>query len=345
MISDEALEVQARLNKKYGKGAVVVASDMRTYPKITTGSLGLDIALQGGWASNQWHEVYGNPSDGKTGLAYATIRANQAINPDFTVAWVASEPFYAPYAEMCGVDTSQVILVETNIMEDAYGAVIDYIDSKSVDLVVIDSYPALVPALEDGKDVGELSPGRGAFLTNQFFRKVGKVMRRSSETEERAVTGLLLNQWRMKIGISFGDPRTVPGGMGKDFACFTRLELARDEWIEGGSGKERQRIGQTVRATTKKSKSSPRERKALYDIYFDKGGPVPPGRIDYAKELVTEADLQGIVDKAGNWFTYEGMRFNGRQSFADGLRELPDLMNKLDREVRRTITAPAELVP
>lgn len=321
-----------------GEGSVVLASDVQTYDKIPTGSLGLDIALQGGWAANQWHEVFGLQSEGKTNLAYATIRANQAINPDHTTAWVAAEPFYAPYAEMCGVNTKQVLLIETNLMEDAYGAVIDYVDSKSIDLAVIDSYPALVPALEDGKDVGELSPGRGAFVTNQFFRKVGKAMRRSMEQEERPVTGLLINQYRQKIGISFGDPRTVPGGLGKDFACFTRLELARDEWIEAGSGKDRERIGQTVRATTKKSKSSPRERKALYDIYFDKGGPVPAGHIDYAKELVTQASLQGLVPKSGNWFEYEGMRFNGAKAFAEGLREAPEIFAKLDREVRRCIT-------
>lgn len=335
MIGEKARELAAKANKKYGDGTVVLGSDIQNYERIPTGSLSLDVVLGGGWAANAWHEVYGDESAGKSNLCFATIAANQQRDPDFTTVWVAAEEMYRPWAEAAGVDMSQVLVVETNVAEEAYEAVLQFAESREVDLIVIDSLPALVPTLEDGKDVGELSPGRMAYLTNQFFRKGSKHMKRSLLEKERPITGLIINQFRMKIGVQFGDPRTVPGGKGKNFWYYTRLELYKDDWIEVSTPKGKDRIGQTIRAKTVKCKSAPRERTAYYDLYFDVGGPVEPGRIDYAKEIVNLATFFGIVDRAGAWYRYAGQQWQGTSNFAAAIREDLDLQEQLEREVLR----------
>ena len=189
----------------------------------------------------------GEASHGKTAIALKTIAANQARNKDFTAVWVAAEPFDSGYAEMCGVDTDRVILIETNSMEDAFEAVIQFMESKSVDIVIIDSLPALVPSAEDEKTMEEFTVGRGALITNKFFRKVSGATKRLMDGSERPVLGIMINQYRMKIGVMHGDPRTTPGGLGKDYAYSIRCEVKRDEWIDIGTGENKRRVGQTIR--------------------------------------------------------------------------------------------------
>jgi len=244
VINDEARKVLAQLNKKFGDGVVVLASDIRSdlIPRITSGSTTLDYVLGGGFPGNQWNELVGEPSHGKTALALKTIAANQRLNPDYTTVWVAAEQWVPEYAQMCGVDMERVIVIETSIMEEAYQAVIQFAESKSVDAIVIDSLPALSPMPEMEKDMSEATVGRGALLTNKFFRVVGTAMKRSLVEDERPVLGLIINQYRMKIGVMHGDPRTTPGGEGKNYAFFTRCEVRRDEWIEIGSGNRRRKL-------------------------------------------------------------------------------------------------------
>ena len=145
----------------------------------------IDVALGGGWPTNQWHELIGEASNGKTALALKTIAANQKKDPDFTTVWVAAEQWVPGYATICGVDTSRVFVISSNIMEEAYEAVIKITESKQVDCIVIDSLPALVPTTEDEKEMEESTVGRAALLTNKFFRKVGKASKRSLVSDER----------------------------------------------------------------------------------------------------------------------------------------------------------------
>lgn len=324
----------ASLEKEFGPGVVSIGSEIKTYPRIPSGSLGLDLILGGGWPANCWNEVVGDPSSGKTNIAYNTVAINQRRDPNFTTLWIAAEEWVGQWAESAGCDTSRIVVVETNVMEEAYSSILQFAEQKACDFVVIDSLPALMPELEDGKDVGEVSPGRGAYLTGQFFRKAGKAFRRIEEEGSRPIYGLVVNQWRMKIGISFGDPRTTGGGLGKEYRYFTRVEVARDDWLESGSGKEKDRIGQTVRAKTLKNKTAPPQRMAKYDLYFDEGGPVPPGQIDYAKEIITLGTLYGIITKAGAWFSYEGQQLGqGATNAALALRAEPDLLSEVERQV------------
>ena len=345
-INSEALKIAALINKKLGSNTVVAASDVNMPGRITTGSLTLDVVLGGGWPMNRWVELVGEASHGKTALALKTIAANQEKNPDFTAVWVAAEDFDPDYAKMCGVDTSRVLIVETNSMEDAFDAVIQFMESKAVDLVVIDSLPALVPSAEDEKTMEEFTVGRGALLTNKFFRKVSSATKRDLIESERPVLGIIINQYRMKIGVMHGDPRTTPGGQGKDYSYSIRCEVKRDEWLEVGTGQEKRRVGQTIRVRTIKNKTYPPQQTAYLDFYFSEGGPIDEGSYDLGKEIVALSIINGIVERRGGWMYYNDRKWQGSQALIDSIREEVDLKEELTKAVMDTLhTTPLMIEP
>ncbi len=331
----EALKVLAQLNKKFGDNVVVKASDIRSdlIPRITSGSTTLDYVLGGGFPGNQWNELVGESSHGKTAVALKCIAANQKLNPEYTTVWVAAEQWVPEYAEMCGVDSSKIIVIETSIMEEAYQSVIEFANSKAVDAIVIDSLPALSPMPEMEKNMDEMTVGRGALLTNKFFRVVGSAMKRSLVEDERAVLGLIINQYRMKIGVMHGDPRTTPGGEGKNYAFFTRSEIRRDDWIEAGSGNDKKRVGQTIKVRTLKNKTAPPQRVAYFDFYFDKGGDCEPGEYDFAKEIAAMSVVSGIIERKGGWYYYGERKWQGTEAVIASIREEIELMDDLRKQV------------
>jgi recombination protein RecA len=338
VINAEAQKVMAQINKRFGGNVVVVGADIREnlLGRISTGSTTFDYVLGGGFPTNQWNELVGEPSHGKTAIALKCIAANQATNPDFTTVWVAAEQWVPEYAEMCGVDTSRVIVVETNIMEEAYDSVIAFAESKSVDAIVIDSLPALVPSPESEKNMDEMTVGRGALLTNKFFRKAGAAMKRSLTEDERPVLGLIINQFRMKIGVMHGDPRTTPGGQGKDYAYFTRSEVKRDEWIESGSGTNKVRVGQRIKIRTTKNKTAPPQQVAYVDFYFSPFSIYEAGDYDTAKEVAALAKVKEIVDRKGGWIYYGERKWQGQENLVNSIREEVDLYNELREKVLST---------
>lgn len=337
-INAEAKKIMLALNKKFGENVIVIGEDIRAglISKITTGSTTFDYILGGGFPANQWNELIGEASHGKTAIALKCIAANQAANPEHTTVWVAAEQWVPEYAEMCGVDTSRVIVIETNIMEEAYQAVIEFAKSKAVDAIVIDSLPALVPQPEMDKNMDEMTVGRGALLTNKFFRVVGDAMKRSLIEDERPVLGLIINQYRMKIGVMHGDPRTTPGGEGKNYAFFTRSEVRRDEWIEAGSGVNKQRVGQRIKIRTIKNKVAPPQRVAYIDYYFADHSIYSAGDYDFAKEVAAMVIVKGIVDRKGGWIYYGDRKWNGQEAFVASIREEVDFMEELRDKVLST---------
>ena len=337
VINSEALKVAAQINKKLGAGTVVSAGEVNLPSRITSGSLTLDVVLGGGWPMNRWVELVGEASHGKTAIALRTIAANQKKSPEFTAVWIAAEDFDPDYAELCGVDTSRVLLVETNSMEDAFDAVIQFMESKAVDMVVVDSLPALVPSAEDEKHMEEFTVGRGALITNKFFRKVASATKRDLIESERPVLGIMINQYRMKIGVMHGDPRTTPGGLGKDYAYSVRCEVKRDEWLEVGTGQDKRRIGQTIRVRTIKNKTYPPQQTAYLDFYFSEGGPINAGSYDTGKEIVALSILNGIVDRRGGWMYYGDNKWQGSQALIDALREDDSLREELSKAVMDTL--------
>jgi recombination protein RecA len=338
MINADALKVMAQINKRFGGNTVVIGGDIRgdLISRVMTGSTTFDYVLGGGFPANQWNELIGEPSHGKTAIALKTIAANQASNPNYTTVWVAAEQWVPEYAEMCGVDTSRVIVIETNIMEEAYDAVIAFAESKSVDAIVIDSLPALVPSAEDDKNMDEFTVGRGALLTNKFFRKAGAAMKRSLTEDERPILGLIINQWRMKIGVMHGDPRTTPGGVGKDYAYFTRCEVKRDEYIETGSGNNKVRVGQRIKIRIIKNKTAPPQRIAYVDFYFQDHSIYEAGDYDVPKEIAAMAIVKQIVDRRGGWIYYGERKWQGQEALVNSIREELDLMSELRDKVLTT---------
>lgn len=339
----EVQKVALALNKKFGAGTVVLGSDVIIPPRITTGSLALDLVVGGGWPGNNWIELVGEASHGKTAVALKTIAANQMNDPDFTTVWVASEEWNKQYAELCGVDTSRVMLVETNIMEDAFQAVVDFLETKEVDAVVIDSLPALVPGAEDDKTMAELTVGRGAMLVNKFFRKAGKATKRAADGSERPVTGIVINQYRQMIGVMFGDDRTTPGGKGKDYSFTIRCEVKRGEWIEIGPTGDKVRIGQQLRIRTIKNKTAPPQQVAFVDFYFAEGGPAAPGEYDYAKEMAAVAILRDIIQRKSGWYHYGGQKWQGLPAVLEAIRDDLNLKDAINREVLDTLRSAAQV--
>ena len=319
----------ASVNKKYGEDIVLQGSAMREeLPRITTGILAFDLMLGGGWPTNQWSEIIGDESSGKTAIAYKTIAANQALDPDFIAMWVAAEEFVPEYAKAIGVDLERLWVVETNVMEHAYDLVIRALDNRAVDCIVIDSLPALVPGDEAEKMMDEFSVGIGARLTGKFLRKSSKAQKRSLIHEDRGCTGLIINQWREKIGVMYGDNRTTPGGRAKNFHYFTRVEVKRDEWLKIKD----EPVGQTIRGRTIKNKTYRPQQIAQVDFYFADASPFHFGDFDTIKDVVNICVAVDIVKRAGAYYTYGDQKWQGKDALLQGVREDIDLQNALRKE-------------
>lgn len=328
-----------KFNKEHGGGEKVIirGSELKDLhiPRTTTGSLTIDVALGGGWPLNQWNEIVGNESAGKTVLALKSIAANQQRNPDHQTLWIASEDFVPDWAQKLGVDLDRVVVAQIHVMEHAYQLIIDALVEKAVDAVVVDSLPALVPDVEAARDMDDLSPGLGARLTGKWLRKSGKASRRSLVNEDRDCLLILINQWREKIGVSFGDPRTTPGGKAKNFSCFTRVEVSRDEWIENA---ESIKVGQTMKARAFKNKTAPPNRVATVDFYFDDVEGLQAGSFDTVKEILNLAVYYDIIEKVGNSYFFGGEKlYDGphpsKAKAAAAMRADLDLQDQISAEV------------
>lgn len=328
-------ELIAKTNKKAGGTLIVRGSDLKdtTIPRITTGSLAFDLMLGGGWPLNCWNEVIGNESNGKTVMVLKTIAACQAQNPEHETLWIASEDFVPDWAETLGVNLDRVAVASTKVMEEAYQLVIDAIDGRAVDAVVIDSYPALIPTVEDEKTMHEMSVGLGARLTGQFMRKSNKAQRRSLDEEDRPCLGIIINQWREKIGVMYGDPRTTPGGKAKNFSYFTRVEVTRDDWVERGNSK----VGISIKAKTIKNKTAPPQRTGLVDFYFQDSSPFRQGEYDTIKEVSSIAISLEVVSRRGAMYHFGEQKWRGKEEFLDALRQDLDLQRDIAEQVKRMV--------
>jgi recombination protein RecA len=329
-------EIIVKANKRYGEDTLIRGTELHTTEvrRCTTGSLAFDLMLGGGWPLNQWNEVIGQESNGKTVLALKTLAANMAINPEYQCLWVASEEFVPDWAQSCGVDLNRTTLATTNIMEEAYQICIDTLESRAVNAIVIDSLPALVPGEEAEKMMEEFAVGLGARLTGKFMRKSGKAAKRSLvDPLDPPCLGLIINQWREKIGIVYGDPRTTPGGRAKNFSYFTRVEVARDEWIE----RDKVKYGLAIKARTIKNKTAPPQRIAVVDFYFEDDPPFHRGDYDLVKEVVAIGLANDIITRRGAHYEYGGQRWHGKEAVLAAVREEVDLAKSLRKDVTAAV--------
>jgi RecA/RadA recombinase len=201
-LSPEVLAWMARLNgnKNLGPGTVVRAVDMVIPKRFTSGSLGIDVALGGGWPGNQWIEVLGPESSGKSAITLKTVAANQRLDKDFTTFWLAAEHYDTDQAAALGVDNDRVVVAPTQKMEIGLDLLLDALESKIYDCLVLDSFPALLPDLEEEKGMDEATVAVGAKLFNKFWRKAGDAGHRDPYGTERPFLGIVVNQFRDKIG-------------------------------------------------------------------------------------------------------------------------------------------------
>jgi recombination protein RecA len=320
------------VNKKYGVEAVIRGSQIQEHiTRVTTGILAYDLMLGGGWPANQWSEIIGDESSGKTAIALKTIAANQMLDPEWTAVWIAAEEFVPEYAKAIGVDLDRLWIVEINLMEQAYNLVIDIMANRAADCVVIDSLPALVPSDESERPMDEFTVGLGARLTSKFFRKAAPAQKRSKTEQDRACTGLIVNQWREKIGVMWGDPRTTPGGKAKNFHYFTRVEVKRDEWIKNKD----EIVGQTIKARTMKNKTYRPSQAAVVDFYFAPYQNFNLGGFDTIKDMVNIATVVDIVTRAGAYYAYKDQRWQGKDRMLESFREDLSLQANLKTDIEQ----------
>lgn len=345
-LSNEARAVMAQINKKHGPGAVVVASTMPVVPRFTTGSLSLDVMLGGGWPGNQWNEIVGSESSGKSTIVHKTIAANQAEDPEFSTFWIAAEHYDTEWATTLGVDVDRVAVYSTNAMEDAYTALLRAAESRAFDAVVLDSYPALVADDEADKDMDQATISAGARVTGKFFRKAGSATRRSLVDEERPLLALVVNQWRDQIGgwsPAGVTPKTSPGGRAKNYAYYTRLEASRTEWLDekrpgGGSV----RVGQVIKMKTIKSKSAAPQQVASVRFYFaDSSTGIRKGDYDTASEMITMGVYWGLIKLEGSWYKYRDHQWQGEKRMRASFLEDADLRDQLAGDVMDRVQAGA----
>lgn len=331
-ISRESLEsIISSINKKYGENIIVQGNKVKEeIPRITTGVLAFDLMLGGGWPMNQWSEIIGDESSGKTALAYKTIAANQAADPEWVAMWIAAEEFVPDYAKAIGVDLDRLWVVETNVMEQVYDLIIRAMENRAVDCIVLDSLPALVPGDEAEKMMDEFSMGVGARLTGKFFRKSSKAQKRSLINEDRGCTGIIINQWREKIGVMYGDPRTTPGGKAKNFHYFVRLEVKRDEWLK----LKDEPVGQTIKARTLKNKTYRPQQVAVVDFYFADCQHFSLGEFDVIKDIVNICVATDIITRTGAYYNYGDQKWQGKDALLLAVREDIQLQSELKEKAK-----------
>jgi recombination protein RecA len=337
-LNDGVTTLVAKMNKqleKEGKPLLTTASDMFIPKKFTSGLLSLDVALGGGWPGNQWVEVYGKESNGKTSIVLHTIATNQELDKDFMTFWVASEHYDKEWAAKNGIDNSRVVVMPTSNMELAYQMLMEAAQSNQFDCLVLDSYPALSASEEEEKGMDQNTMTLGARRTGQFFRKIGGTF-----TTDRPYIGFFVNQLRDAIGTfsPYGTPTTTPGGKAKNYAFYQRVLVARAEWIEesveGLKGKTK--VGQVNKYLMEKNKAAAPKAVAMGDYYFlnsEKG--FQPGDFDTVKDIITMAVLFKVITRGGAWYSYtpigseETLKWNGLPAMVEYIRDNIELQAEI----------------
>lgn len=321
----------SQLEKRYGKGTIMNLGDdaiinIESYP---TGSLGLDIALGiGGLPKGRICEVYGPESSGKTTLALHV--AAEVQKKGGTVVFIDAEhALDVQYARKLGVDTSKLLVSQPDCGEQALEICETLIQSNAVDFVIIDSVAALTPRAEIDGEMTDMQPGMQARLMSKGLRKL------TALTSRAHCSILFINQIRMKIGVMFGSPETTAGGNALKFYSSVRMDIRRIGSIKDGDGV----TGNRTRVKVVKNKVAPPFREAEFDIVFNEG-------ISKNGEILDLGVDQGIVDKSGAWYSFNGERLGqGREGAKIFLKENPEVANEIEGLILDTlgITSKPEL--
>jgi recombination protein RecA len=321
---DKALETAlAQIERQFGKGSVMRLGEETRVPVevIPTGSISLDVALGiGGYPRGRIVEIYGPESSGKTTVAlHAVANAQKAGG---IAAFIDAEHALDPaYAQALGVDTDALLVSQPDTGEQALEIADMLIRSGAIDIIVIDSVAALVPKAEIEGEMGDSHVGLQARLMSQALRKVAGALNQTK------TTAIFINQLREKIGVMFGSPETTTGGKALKFYASVRLDVRRIETLKDGTDA----VGNRTRVKVVKNKMSPPFKVAEFDILYGIGISREGGLIDMGVE-------QGIVRKAGAWYTYDGDQLGqGKENARTYLRDNPDLANEIEKRLKEKL--------
>ena len=310
----------AQIERQFGKGTVMRMGDRTqdAIPAISTGSLGLDIALGiGGLPKGRVVEIYGPESSGKTTLTLSVIAECQKLGG--TAAFIDAEHALDPgYAEKLGVKVEDLIVSQPDTGEQALEVVDMLVRSGAVDVVVVDSVAALTPRAEIEGEMGDSHVGLHARLMSQALRKITGNINRSNTLV------IFINQIRMKIGVMFGSPETTTGGNALKFYASVRLDIRRTGAVKEGD----EVIGSETRVKVVKNKVAPPFRQAEFDILYGRG-------IYRMGEVIDLGVKLGLIDKSGAWYSCKGERIGqGKANAARFLAENPAIAGPLEAEIR-----------
>ena len=313
-----------KLEKAYGKGAVMKLSDEKVMdvPSISTGSLGLDIALGiNGIPRGRVVEIYGPESSGKTTLAMHCIA--QAQKEGGLAAFIDAEhAFDKQYAENLGIQTENLLISQPDSGEQALEIAEHLIRSGAIDIIVIDSVAALVPKAELEGEMGDSKMGLQARLMSQALRKL------TGTINKTGCSCIFINQLREKIGVMFGNPETTTGGNALKFYSSVRLDIRRIGQIKDN---ENAVIGNRTRVRVVKNKMAPPFKVVEFDIMYGLG-------VSKAGEILDLGVELEIVKKAGSWFSYEGNKLGqGRDAVKLLIADNPELMDELESKIKDSI--------
>ena len=318
--------VMNKINKQYGDGALMKLGSKKTIevPVIPTGSISLDAALGiGGIPRGRAIEIYGKEASGKTTLALHIAAESQKRGG--TVAFIDVEHALDPkYAKNLGVNTEDLLISQPDTGEEALEIAEMLIRSGAVDLITIDSVAALVPKAEIEGEMGDSHMGLRARLMSQALRKLTGVLSKAS------TSAVFINQVRQKIGISFGNPYTTPGGLALKFHASVRMDIRRISTLQQGS----ESIGIRVKVKIVKNKLAPPFKEAEFDIMYGTGISKEGEIIDFGQSL-------GLVEKSGAWYSSgETSLGQGRENVKLFLKENPKIAKELEEKIRKEINIP-----
>jgi len=322
----------SQIEKQFGKGSVMKMGEqpIAKIASVSTGSLGLDIALgAGGLPYGRVVEIYGPESSGKTTLTLSAIA--EAQKQGKICAFIDAEHALDPvYAEKLGVNIDDLLVSQPDTGEQALEICDMLVRSGAVELVVIDSVAALVPRAEIEGEMGDSHMGLAARLMSQALRKLTGNIKRAN------CCVIFINQIRMKIGVMFGNPETTTGGNALKFYSSVRLDIRRIGAIKKGE----EVVGNETRVKVVKNKIAPPFKQAEFGILYNEG-------ISREGEIVDLGVKEGLIDKAGAWYSYKDDRIGqGKDNVRVFLKENPEIANEIEEQIRTKLlpSIPAEEV-
>ncbi len=309
-----------QIEKQFGKGAVMRMGDheRQAIPSISTGSLGLDIALGiGGLPKGRIVEIYGPESSGKTTLTLSVIAEAQKMGA--TCAFVDAEHALDPdYAGKLGVNVDDLLVSQPDTGEQALEITDMLVRSNAVDVIIVDSVAALVPKAEIEGEMGDAHVGLQARLMSQALRKI------TGNIKNANCLVIFINQIRMKIGVMFGNPETTTGGNALKFYASVRLDIRRTGAVKDGE----EVVGSETRVKVVKNKVAPPFRQAEFQIMYGKG-------IYRTGEIIDLGVQLGLVEKSGAWYSYQGNKIGqGKANAAKYLEDNPEVGSAIEKIIR-----------